>query len=69
MGVTIEAGIVEGTLADPMAPELFRIDRVKQETEDTFTLGLVPDEANAKFAYLPGQFIMLYVFGVGEVPI
>jgi len=69
MGVTIEAGIVEGTLADPMVPELFRIDRVKQETEDTFTLGLVPDEANAKFAYLPGQFNMLYVFGVGEVPI
>ena len=69
MGVTIETGIAEGILADPMVPEPFRIDRVKQETEDTFTLGLVPDEANAEFAYLPGQFNMLYVFGVGEVPI
>jgi NAD(P)H-flavin reductase len=69
MGVTIETGIAEGILADPMVPEPFRIDRVKQETEDTFTLGLVPDEANTKFAYLPGQFNMLCVFGVGEVPI
>ncbi len=69
MGVTIEAGISERALADTMVPALFRIDRVKQETEDTFTLGLVPDEENAKFAYLPGQFNMLYVFGVGEVPI
>ena len=69
MGVTIETEIAEGILADPMVPEPFRIDRVKQETEDTFTLGLVPDEANTKFAYLPGQFNMLCVFGVGEVPI
>jgi len=69
MGVTIEAGISEGMLSDPMVPGLFRIDRVKQETEDTFTIGLVPDEAEARFGYLPGQFNMLYVFGVGEVPI
>ena len=69
MGVTIEAGISEGILADPMVPALFRIDRVKQETEDTFTLGLVPNEENTTFSYLPGQFNMLYVYGVGEVPI
>ena len=69
MGVTIETGISEGITADPMVPALFRVDRVKQETEDTFTLGLVPDEAITRFSYLPGQFNMLYVFGVGEVPI
>ena len=69
MGVTIETGISEGIAADPMVPALFRVDRVKQETEDTFTLGLVPDEAITRFSYLPGQFNMLYVFGVGEVPI
>jgi len=69
MGVTIETGISEGIAADPMVPALFRVDRVKQETEDTFTLGLVPDEAITRFSYMPGQFNMLYVFGVGEVPI
>jgi NAD(P)H-flavin reductase len=69
MGVTLEAGISEARIADPMVPALFRIDRVKQETEDTFTLGLEPDEASTRISYLPGQFNMLYVFGVGEVPI
>ena len=69
MGVTIETGISEGITADPMVPALFRVDRVKQETEDTFTLGLVPDEVITRFSYMPGQFNMLYVFGVGEVPI
>ncbi|HVM75475.1 MAG TPA: FAD/NAD(P)-binding protein [Candidatus Saccharimonadales bacterium] len=69
MDVTIETGIPEGITADPMVPALFCVDRVKQETEDTFTVGLVPDEANTRFSYMPGQFNMLYVFGVGEVPI
>jgi NAD(P)H-flavin reductase len=69
MGVTTETGISEGMIADPMVPALFRIDRVKQETEDTFTLGLEPDDASTRISYLPGQFNMLYVFGVGEVPI
>jgi NAD(P)H-flavin reductase len=69
MGAIIEVGIEQGIARDPMVPELFRIERVKQETEDTFTLGMVPVETVAKVAFLPGQFNMLYVFGVGEVPI
>ncbi len=69
MGAIIEAGIEQATARDPMTPDLFRIDRVKQETEDTFTLGMVPIDANIKSSFLPGQFNMLYVFGVGEVPI
>ena len=52
-----------------MVPELFRIERLKQETEDTFTLSLVLADRTAKISFLPGQFNMLYVFGVGEVPI
>ncbi|MCZ2150365.1 MAG: FAD/NAD(P)-binding protein [Bryobacterales bacterium] len=53
---------------DPMAPAPHRILRVKRETHDTFTLTLeVPEEAGGEFA--PGQFSMLYVFGVGELPI
>lgn len=49
-----------------MVPRAFSIKRVRQDTHDTFTLDLVPPEA---FSFSPGQFNMLYVFGVGEVPI
>lgn len=69
MAAIIEAEIAERSLSDPMVPELFRIERLKRETEDTFTLDLVPQEENTKISFLPGQFNMLYVFGVGEVPI
>jgi NAD(P)H-flavin reductase len=69
MGAIIEAGVEHRVAADPMVPELFRIERLKQETEDTFTLSLVPPDESAKVSFLPGQFNMLYVFGVGEVPI
>ena len=57
---------------DPMLPQPWVIERVRQETHDTFTLELVPGpsvSAAAAGGFLPGQFNMLYVFGVGEVPI
>jgi NAD(P)H-flavin reductase len=57
---------------DPMLPRPWLIDRVRQETHDTFTLELVPGPsvtAAPPGRFLPGQFNMLYVFGVGEVPI
>jgi len=56
-------------VTDPMLPVAYRIQRVKQETEDTFTLELVPAVGKGGAAFAPGQFNMLYVFGVGEVPI
>ena len=37
-----------------------------RDTEDTFTLELA---VRPRPAFLPGQFAMVYVFGVGEVPI
>lgn len=52
----------------PMAPEPVRILQVRKETADTFTLRLTPPRADG-FAFAPGQFNMLYVFGVGEVAI
>jgi NAD(P)H-flavin reductase len=52
--------------ADPMRPSLCSIGKVKHETHDSFSLELDPPEA---FHFAPGQFNMLYVFGVGEVPI
>jgi len=54
---------------DPMLPSQYRIQGVRQETDDTFTLELLPVGSGNGFSFAPGQFNMLYVFGVGEVPI
>jgi len=54
---------------EPMLPTPYRIQRVRQETDDTFTLELVPADSAEGFSFAPGQFNMLYVYGVGEVPI
>jgi NAD(P)H-flavin reductase len=55
--------------AHPMVPEPWRVRRTQRETHDTFTLELESAEARDGFHFLPGQFNMLYLFGVGEVPI
>jgi NAD(P)H-flavin reductase len=54
---------------DPMIPTWFRVQRVRRETHDTFTLDLACRCDGSEFSFAPGQFNMLYVFGVGEVPI
>ncbi len=51
-----------------MAPRPFRVVRRSRETHDTWTLALEPASGEA-FEVAPGQFTMLYAFGVGEVPI
>ena len=53
----------------PMRPVPARVDRVVKETHDTFTLNLVPANGNPLARFRPGQFSMLYVFGVGELPL
>ena len=66
---TTEAAQPVEPASDPMRPEPFEVRHVTKETGDTFTLTLAP-VAGAKFRpFAPGQFNMLYVFGVGEVPI
>ncbi len=54
---------------DPMIPEPYRVQRVRRETSDTFTLELCPENSYSIPEYTAGQFNMLYVFGVGEIPI
>ncbi|MFZ1682843.1 MAG: FAD/NAD(P)-binding protein [Candidatus Zixiibacteriota bacterium] len=54
---------------DPLYPYMFRVRKIRYDTYDTFTLDLAPAKGGEDFAFLPGQFNMLYVFGVGEVPI
>ncbi|KAA3616199.1 MAG: Ni/Fe hydrogenase subunit gamma [Calditrichaeota bacterium] len=54
---------------NPMLPDNFSISRIKTETDDTFTLELQPSKGILNLDFEPGQFNMLYVFGVGEIPI
>jgi NAD(P)H-flavin reductase len=54
---------------DPMLPQLYRVQRVRREIPDTFTLELEPGEGVEIPPFACGQFNMLYVFGVGEIPI
>ncbi len=53
---------------DPMISSPFRVKKIVKETFDTFTLELEPNN-NRGFNFKSGQFNMLYVFGIGEVPI
>jgi anaerobic sulfite reductase subunit B len=55
-------------LPGPMAPAPFRATRRRRETRDTWTLELEP-VSGEPLEPAPGQFTMLYAFGVGEVPI
>lgn len=57
------------SLPEPMHPVPFRVERVRRETYDTFTQELAPLNGKGLFPFAAGQFNMLYVFGVGEVPI
>ncbi len=56
-------------LPDPMLPQLYQVQRVRREIPDTFTLELEPGEGVDIPPFASGQFNMLYVFGVGEIPI
>ncbi|MGO9778461.1 MAG: FAD/NAD(P)-binding protein [Streptosporangiaceae bacterium] len=59
-------------LAEAVRPwldrEPWRVAGIRQESRDTVSLELEPP-AGCTFSFLPGQFNMLYAFGVGEVPI
>lgn len=53
------------TALDPMVTVPVTVRRVIWENDDTFTLTLDMSKFNG-FSFQPGQFNMLYVFGVGE---
>jgi NAD(P)H-flavin reductase len=54
---------------DPMLPQPYRVQRVRREIPDTFTMELEPADGSEIPPFATGQFNMLYVFGVGEIPI
>jgi NAD(P)H-flavin reductase len=49
-----------------MVPVLYRVEQLRHETGDTFTVELGSLDGSAPARFAPGQFNMLYVFGVGE---
>jgi NAD(P)H-flavin reductase len=55
-------------LRAPMTPRPFRVVTRRRETGDTWTLELKPSDG-VPLEPRPGQFTMLYAFGIGEVPI
>ena len=59
--------LAEPTLA-PMTPRPFRVVKRRRETADTWTLELEA-ESGPPIEAGPGQFTMIYAFGIGEVPI
>lgn len=52
----------------PMTPRPARVVSLHRETADTVTIALEPVDG-APLTFRPGQFDMLYAFGVGEIPI
>jgi NAD(P)H-flavin reductase len=54
---------------DAMTPRPFVVAARRDETPDTFTFDLAPQDGGPPLAFEPGQFNMLYLFGLGEVPI
>src|SRR5512140_1981223 len=63
--LSVPEPVATGTLR----PRLFRVHSSRRELEDTWTLLLEPADGGAPLEFLPGQFTMLYAFGIGEVPI
>ncbi len=53
---------------DSFVPQLYRVGRMARELADTVTLELAP-LSGERPDFEPGQFNMLYVFGVGEAAI
>lgn len=55
--------------ADPMLTHPVPVTDRRRETCDVFTLCLDVSDLGPGLPFQPGQFTMLYLFGVGEVPV
>jgi NAD(P)H-flavin reductase len=69
MESTTEAPRATAASPEPMLPQPFRVRAVRPELDGVFTLDLDALDRETDFRFAPGQFNMLYQFGVGEVPI
>lgn len=57
-----------GAAPDPLTPRIARVRGRRQDSRNVWTLDIEP-EGREDARFQPGQFNMLTVFGVGEVPI
>ena len=55
-------------MSDALKLEPMEVLRMRHDTKDTFTFDL-DARPRGGFRFAPGQFNMLYAFGLGEVPI
>ncbi|MBK8049094.1 MAG: FAD/NAD(P)-binding protein [Anaerolineales bacterium] len=53
----------------PAIPYICSVRERFQENDDTFTVELEPVNGNSHSPFAAGQFNMLYVYGLGEIPI
>ena len=60
---------MKAAVQDFMETNPYFIQSFSKETHDTFTLEIVSGDRNKEFGFKAGQFNMLYMFGIGEVPI
>lgn len=58
-----------GTSRELMLVRPFLVRRRIRETHDTYSLELDVPAEDGHFEFKPGQFNMLYAYGVGEIPI
>jgi NAD(P)H-flavin reductase len=52
-----------------LVPRPFRVTRKRRELPDAWTLELEPADGGGPIRFQPGQFTMIYAFGVGEAAI
>jgi anaerobic sulfite reductase subunit B len=62
------ATVTEHPPVGAMRPQPFAVAHTERNTTDTWTLTLEPLDGDGP-VIAPGQFMMVYVFGIGEVPI
>ena len=55
-------------MSGSMLPRRYRVTENRRETADTRTLSLAPLDAPIP-RFRSGQFTMVYLFGVGEIPL
>ena len=60
---------LQADVTDPMMVKPVLIRRIIWENDDTFTLTLDMSGGTEPFKFLPGQFNMVYVYGIGEAAI
>ena len=60
--------ILKKEINNPLIPELAKIEKITQETDSirTFKLKFLNKKS---FTFIPGQFVQVSIFGIGEAPI